>query len=64
MLACIAAGIGMAFVPRSILNMHGQQNFSAYSLGKEGRITTSLICRREQQTMVFNALRTLLLTES
>jgi len=64
MLACVAAGIGIAFVPRSILNMHGQQNFSAYSLRKEGRITTSLICRRDQQSMLFNALRSLLLTGS
>ena len=64
MLACVAAGVGVAFVPRSILNMHGQQNFSSYSLGKEGRITTYLICRRDQQTTVVDALRSLLLTES
>ncbi|WP_034295555.1 LysR substrate-binding domain-containing protein [Herbaspirillum sp. RV1423] len=64
MLACVAAGAGIAFVPRSILNMHGQQNFSTYSLGKEGRIITYLICRHDQQTMVYDALRTLLLTEA
>lgn len=64
MLACVAAGVGVAFVPRSILNMHGQQNFSTYSLGKEGRIMTYLICRRDQQTTVFDALRSLLLTGS
>jgi DNA-binding transcriptional LysR family regulator len=64
MLACVAAGAGIAFVPRTILNMHGQQNFSTYSLGKEGRITTYLICRHDQQTTVYDALRTLLLTES
>ncbi|MFJ9534402.1 LysR substrate-binding domain-containing protein [Herbaspirillum sp. NPDC101396] len=64
MLACVAAGAGIAFVPRTILNMHGQQNFSTYSLGKDGRITTYLICRHDQQTTVYDALRTLLLTES
>jgi DNA-binding transcriptional LysR family regulator len=64
MLACVAAGAGIAFVPRTILNMHGQQNFSTYSLGKDGRVTTYLICRHDQQTTVYDALRTLLLTES
>lgn len=64
MLACVAAGVGVGFVPQSILNMHGQQNFSAYSLGKEGRITTFLICRHDQKTTVFDALRSLLLTGS
>jgi DNA-binding transcriptional LysR family regulator len=64
MLACVAAGVGVALVPRSILNMHGQGNFSSYSLGKAGRITTYLIGRRDQQTTVFDALRNLLLTEA
>lgn len=64
MLACVAAGAGVALVPRSILDMHGQQNFSAYSLGKAGRITTYMIVRRDQHSMVCDALRSLLLTAS
>ncbi|MFL9926702.1 LysR substrate-binding domain-containing protein [Herbaspirillum lusitanum] len=62
MLACVAAGAGVALVPRSVLQLQAQPlKFATYSLGKNGRITTYLICRREKSSATFLALRALLL---
>ena len=61
-LACVAAGAGVAVVPRSVVDMqirpHG---FATHSLGKDGRIATYLISRREQYSSSFLALRSLLM---
>lgn len=61
-LACVAAGAGVSVVPRSVIDMQNEPHgFSAYSLGKDGRITTYLISRREQYAPSFLALRSLLM---
>ncbi|MBP0599984.1 LysR family transcriptional regulator [Herbaspirillum sp. LeCh32-8] len=61
-LACVAAGAGVAVVPRSVIGMQPEPHgFASYSLGKDGRITTYLISRREQHSASFSALRSLLM---
>ncbi|MFJ3047587.1 LysR family transcriptional regulator [Herbaspirillum chlorophenolicum] len=61
-LACVAAGAGVAVVPRSVIDMQNEpRGFATYSLGKDGRITTYLISRREQYSSSFLALRSLLM---
>ncbi|WP_343584679.1 LysR substrate-binding domain-containing protein [Herbaspirillum sp.] len=61
-LACVAAGAGVAVVPRSVIDMQSEPHgFSTYSLGKDGRIITYLISRREQHSSSFLALRSLLM---
>ncbi|WDZ95444.1 LysR family transcriptional regulator [Herbaspirillum sp. WKF16] len=61
-LACVSAGAGVAAVPRSVVAMQVEPHgFSTYSLGKDGRMTTYLISRREQYSASFLALRSLLM---
>ncbi|WP_432239850.1 LysR substrate-binding domain-containing protein [Herbaspirillum robiniae] len=61
-LACVAAGAGVAVVPRSVIAMQGEPHgFSTHSLGKDGRIATYLISRRGQHSASFLALRSLLM---
>lgn len=61
-LACVAAGAGVAVVPRSVIGMQPEPHgFASYSLGKDGRLTTYLISRREQYSASFMALRSLLM---
>ena len=61
-LACVAAGAGVAVVPRSVIAMQMEPHgFATHSLGKEGRITTFLLSRRERHSASFLALRSLLM---
>lgn len=61
-LACVSAGAGVAVVPRSVVAMQVEPHgFSTYSLGRDGRLTTYLISRREQYSASFLALRSLLM---
>lgn len=61
-LACVAAGAGVAVVPRSVIAMQMEPHgFATHSLGREGRITTYLVSRRERHSASFLALRTLLM---
>ncbi|MBV8622951.1 MAG: LysR family transcriptional regulator [Herbaspirillum sp.] len=61
-LACVAAGAGVAVVPRSVIVMQMEPHgFATHSLGKEGRITTYLLSRRERHSASFLALRSLLM---
>lgn len=60
-LACVVAGAGVAVVPRSVIAMQMEPHgFSTHSLGRDGRISTYLICRRERGSASLLALRSLL----
>jgi len=60
-LACVAAGAGVAVVPRSVIAMQMEPHgFVTHSLGRDGRVTTYLISRRERSTASLLALRSLL----
>jgi len=63
--ACVAAGAGVAVAPRSVLNL--QQNvddIAVHSLGELGTIDTLLIWRRGHFSSALNALREELLAAS
>jgi len=61
-LACVSAGAGVAVVPRSVIAMQMEPHgFATHSLGRDGRITTFLISRRERYSASFLALRSLLM---
>ena len=61
-LACVAAGAGVAVVPRSVIAMQMEPHgFAAHSLGRDGRVTTYLISRRDRYSASFLALRSLLM---
>ncbi|AKN67242.1 LysR family transcriptional regulator [Herbaspirillum seropedicae] len=61
-LACVSAGAGVAVVPRSVIAMQMEPHgFATHSLGRDGRITTFLISRRERYSASFLALRALLM---
>lgn len=61
-LACVSAGAGVAVVPRSVIAMQPQPHgFVTHSLGRDGRITTYLLSRRQQYSSSFLALRSLLI---
>ncbi|QBP77158.1 LysR family transcriptional regulator [Herbaspirillum huttiense] len=60
-LACVAAGAGVAVVPRSVIAMQLEPHgFATHSLGRDGRVTTFLISRRERSSASLLALRSLL----
>lgn len=60
-LACVAAGAGVAVVPRSVIAMQMEPHgFATHSLGRDGRVTTFLISRRERSLASLLALRSLL----
>ncbi|MCI1006016.1 LysR substrate-binding domain-containing protein [Herbaspirillum sp. C7C8] len=60
-LACVAAGAGVAVVPRSVIAMQMEPHgFATHSLGRDGRVTTYLVSRRERGSAAFLALRALL----
>ncbi|MDR9838584.1 LysR substrate-binding domain-containing protein [Herbaspirillum huttiense] len=60
-LACVAAGAGVAVVPRSVIAMQIEPHgFATHSLGRDGRVTTFLISRRERSSASLLALRSLL----
>lgn len=61
-LACVAAGAGVAVVPRSVVAMQLEPHgFATHSLGRQGRVVTCLVSRREQSSAALLALRSLLL---
>ncbi|MBG7622459.1 LysR family transcriptional regulator [Herbaspirillum sp. AP02] len=61
-LACVAAGAGVAVVPRSVIAMQmAPHGFATHSLGRDGRVTTYLISRRDRCSASFLALRSLLM---
>jgi DNA-binding transcriptional LysR family regulator len=61
-LACVAAGAGVAVVPRSVIAMQMEPHgFATHSLGRDGRVTTYLISRRDRYSASFLALRSLLM---
>ncbi|WP_277182480.1 LysR substrate-binding domain-containing protein [Caballeronia sp. BR00000012568055] len=62
--ACVAAGAGVAVAPRSVLELAGLDGeVDLHSLGKFGRVDTLLVWRKGHFSAALNALRDLL-TES
>ena len=63
--ACVAAGAGVAVAPRSVLErQHDGDNIAIHSLGDPGNIDTLLIWRRGHFSSALNALRETLLADS
>jgi DNA-binding transcriptional LysR family regulator len=63
--ACVAAGAGVAVAPRSVLELQPQMNdIAIHSLGALGKIDTLLIWRRGHFSAALNALRAALLEDS
>jgi len=58
-LACVASGTGIAFVPDSVLaTTRSTANVAIYRLGaKKGKVTTSLIWRKGEATPALQSLR-------
>lgn len=64
MLACVAAGAGIAVAPRSVLELHSSAaSLATYSLGDAGQVPTLLIRRHDYNSPAFEALRQILQTE-
>jgi len=62
--ACVAAGAGVAVVPRSVLNLaHTGDDIALHPLGAIGKIDTLLIWRPGHCSAALNALRELLSAE-
>lgn len=60
--ACVAAGAGVAVAPRSVLDLqHNADDIAVHSLGELGTIDTLLIWRRGHFSSALNALRESLL---
>lgn len=59
--SCVAAGTGIAFVPRSVLDtFRGIAQIAAYDLpASTGKVTTPLIWRKGESSLALNALREL-----
>ncbi len=57
--ACVAAGTGIAFVPRSVLEtIRGLGSIAVYPLtAKTGRVTTSLVRRNGETSLALKALK-------
>jgi DNA-binding transcriptional LysR family regulator len=63
--ACVAAGAGVAVAPRSVLDLqHDMNNIAVHSLGDLGTIDTLLIWRRGHFSSALKALRETLLANS
>ena len=63
--ACVAAGAGVAVAPRSVLDLqHNMNNIAVHSLGDLGTIDTLLIWRRGHFSSALKALRETLLANS
>ncbi|HEY3597133.1 MAG TPA: LysR family transcriptional regulator [Paraburkholderia sp.] len=63
--ACVAAGAGVAVAPRSVLDLQlDTENIAVHSLGELGMIDTLLIWRRGHFSSALNALREMLLERS
>lgn len=64
MLACVAAGAGIAVAPRSVLELHrGAASLATYALGAVGQVPTLLIRRCDYHSPAFEALRQILQSE-
>jgi DNA-binding transcriptional LysR family regulator len=62
--ACVAAGAGVAVAPRSVLNLQGDaSNIAVHELHDIGEIETLLIWRRGHFSSALNALRQTLVSE-
>jgi len=56
--ACAAAGTGVAFMPRSVLStVRGSENLSVHALNGKGRLTTCLVWRKGEASLALNALK-------
>ena len=63
--ACVAAGAGVAVAPRSVLDLqHDLNNIAVHSLGDLGTIDTLLVWRRGHFSSALKALRETLLANS
>jgi DNA-binding transcriptional LysR family regulator len=63
--ACVAAGAGVAVAPRSVLELqHDMNNIAIHSLGDLGTIDTLLVWRRGHFSSALKALRETLLANS
>jgi len=63
--ACVAAGAGVAVAPRSVLEFeHDMNNIAIHSLGDLGTIDTLLVWRRGHFSSALKALRETLLANS
>ncbi|MBV8626923.1 MAG: LysR family transcriptional regulator [Paraburkholderia sp.] len=63
--ACVAAGAGVAVAPRSVLNLQpGMDDIAVHSLGEPGVIDTLLLWRRGHFSSALNVLRETLLAAS
>jgi len=63
--ACVAAGAGVAVAPRSVLNVQpGMDDLAVHSLGELGVIDTLLLWRRGHFSSALNVLRETLLAAS
>lgn len=56
--ACVASGTGIAFMPRSVLEtVRGSETLSVHELsGSRGRLTTCLVWRKGEASLAVNAL--------
>lgn len=65
-IACVAAGAGVAVAPRSVLDLlpGGAQEVAIHPLGPLGAVPTLLIWRRGHDSAALDALREALLTEA
>ncbi|CAB3753709.1 LysR family transcriptional regulator [Paraburkholderia humisilvae] len=65
LIACVAAGAGVAVAPRSVLELRPEaDNITVHSLGELGSIETLLVWRRGHFSSALNALREMLLEQS
>ncbi len=57
--ACVASGTGIAFMPRSVLDtVRGGENLSVHPMaGNRGRLTTCLVSRKGEASLALNALK-------
>jgi DNA-binding transcriptional LysR family regulator len=64
-IACVAAGVGVAVAPRSVLELlpGGAQEVAIHPLGPLGAVQTLLIWRRTHDSAALDALREALLAE-
>lgn len=65
MLACVAAGAGIALAPRSVLELHNcSESLAIYPIGPIGQIPTYLIRRHDYSSPAFDALSQILQSEA
>jgi len=65
MLACVAAGAGIALAPRSVLELHNcTESLTIYPIGPAGQIPTYLIHRHDYSSPAFDALSQILQAEA